>query len=90
MINQENATKKSPRILTGKVVSNKMDKTINVLIERKIKHKKYKKYINRNSKIFAHDENNSCKEGDFVVIKEGRPLSKNKTWVLEKIIDSNK
>lgn len=90
MINQENATKKAPRILTGKVVSNKMDKTINVLIERKIKHKKYKKYINRNSKILAHDETNSCKEGDFVVIKEGRPLSKNKTWVLEKIIDSNK
>lgn len=77
---------KTKRTLTGRVVSNKMKKTINVLIERKVPHPRYGKYITRRSKIFAHDENNICQEGDWVVIREGRPLSKNKSWVLVEVL----
>lgn len=77
-------TAKTHRTLTGKVVSNKMDKTINVLVERKVKHPKYGKYISRRNKFLAHDEANSCNIGDIVMIEESRPLSKNKNWVLVK------
>jgi small subunit ribosomal protein S17 len=74
------------RTLSGKVVSNKMDKTIVVLVERKIKHPLYGKYIVRSSKIHAHDPENACKEGDVVMIVEGRPISKTKSWRLLKVL----
>ena len=75
----------SPRTATGKVVSNKMDKTITVLVERRVKHPLYGKYIKRSTKLHAHDENNECTIGDVVTIAESRPLSKTKTWKLVKI-----
>ncbi len=80
---------KETRIITGRVVSNKMNKTINVLVERKVKHPKYGKYLTRRAKIFAHDENNVCQIGDLVVIQEGRPLSKNKSWTLVKVLETS-
>lgn len=73
--------------LSGKVVSNKMDKTIVVLVERKIKHPVYGKYIKRSTKMHAHDEANECRIGDTVTIKETRPVSKTKTWALESVDD---
>ncbi len=72
----------NPRILTGVVTSNKADKTITVKIERKVKHPLYGKVVKRASKIHAHDENNSASIGDIVSVKECRPISKTKTWVL--------
>jgi small subunit ribosomal protein S17 len=78
--------KTNKRTLQGAVTSNKMDKTIVVLVERKIKHRVTGKYIRRSSKIHAHDPHNSCKEGDVVVIAEHRPISKTKRWVLANII----
>ena len=77
--------KKTARTLTGKVVSNKMDKSILVLIERREKHPIYGKYVSKSSKLKAHDENNECKMGDVVTIAESRPLSKTKSWALVKI-----
>jgi small subunit ribosomal protein S17 len=77
------------RTATGKVVSDKMDKTITVLIERRVKHPIYGKYITRSTKLHAHDENNECKIGDVVTISETRPYSKTKTWKLEKIEESS-
>jgi small subunit ribosomal protein S17 len=76
------------RTATGKVVSNKMDKTITVLIERRVKHPVYGKYITRSSKIHAHDENNECGIGDTVKVVESRPLSKTKTWKLQEVVES--
>lgn len=73
------------RSVTGRVVSDKMDKTITVLVERRVKHAVYGKYITRSSKLHAHDESNVCKEGDLVTIAETRPLSKLKTWTLVKV-----
>ena len=78
------------RTLTGKVVSNKMDKSITVLIERLVKHPKYGKYIRRSTKLHAHDENNVCQEGDIVTISECRPLSKTKAWRLVEVVESVK
>ena len=78
--------KKIKRTLQGKVVSAKMNKTIVVLVERKIKHPVYGKYIKRSSKIHAHDEENSCHEGDVVLIAEGRPISKTKQWKLVEVV----
>ena len=72
----------NPRILTGVVTSNKADKTITVKIERKVKHPLYGKVIKRATKVHAHDENNTAIVGDIVSVKECRPLSKTKTWVL--------
>jgi small subunit ribosomal protein S17 len=80
VIDQTNA-----RTKTGRVVSDKMDKTITVLIERRVKHALYGKYLTKSSKLKAHDEENSCKAGDLVTIKETRPMSKSKTWALVKI-----
>ncbi len=77
---------KVQRTLTGRVVSNKMQKTITVLIERRVKHPKYGKFIKRSTKLHAHDENNECQEGDVVMISQCRPLSKTKAWRLEKIV----
>ena len=72
----------NPRILTGVVTSNKTDKTITVKIERKVKHPLYGKVIKRATKVHAHDENNTATIGDIVSVKECRPFSKTKTWVL--------
>jgi small subunit ribosomal protein S17 len=76
------------RTLTGKVISNKMDKSITVLIERLVKHPKYGKYIRRSTKFHAHDESNVCREGDIVTIAECRPLSKTKSWTLVAVVES--
>ncbi len=78
---------KQARTVTGIVQSNKMDKSIVLLVERRIKHPLYGKYIRRSSKIQAHDPENSCQIGDKVVIKECRPISKNKSWVLVKVVE---
>ncbi len=77
----------NPRTVVGKVVSDKMQKTIVVLVERTVKHEKYAKIMKRRSKYHVHDENQICKIGDVVRISESRPISKTKNWVLvEKII----
>ena len=70
------------RVLQGVVVSDKMDKSVVVRVERRVMHPVYKKYIKRSAKYTAHDENNLCKVGDIVQIMESRPLSKTKTWVV--------
>ncbi|AZG71642.1 30S ribosomal protein S17 [Shewanella sp. SR43-4] len=74
------------RTLQGKVISNKMDKSITVAIERQVKHPIYGKYIKRTTKIHAHDETNQCNEGDFVAISQCRPLSKTKSWTLAEVV----
>jgi len=74
----------------GTVVSNKMNKSIVVTVERKIKHPKYGKFIKKTSKFMAHDENNECSIGDVVLIAETRPLSKNKNWRLKQVIEKAK
>ena len=78
---------KRTRTVTGKVVSNKMDKTIVVMVERRVKHPVYGKYITRSSKLHAHDENNECGIGDTVVIAESRPISKSKCWKLTEVVE---
>jgi small subunit ribosomal protein S17 len=77
------------RTLIGRVVSNKMDKTITVVIPRRVKHPLYKKYITRSTKVHAHDENNECQEGDVVSIEQCRPLAKSKSWRLVKVLERN-
>ena len=85
-----NTESKVKGTLVGRVVSNKMDKTITVLIERKVKHEIYGKYVRKSSKLHAHDESNQCSEGDLVSIAQNRPISKTKAWtlvaVLEKVV----
>lgn len=78
---------KVARNITGRVVSNKMDKTITVLVERRVPHPIYKKYVRRSTKLHAHDETNECREGDTVMIEQSRPLSKTKAWRLVKIVE---
>jgi small subunit ribosomal protein S17 len=78
---------KAARTLTGTVVSNKMDKTISVAIERLIKHPTYGKYVRRTTRLLAHDEKNECREGDTVAISECRPLSRHKSWMLVRVIE---
>ncbi len=73
------------RTVTGTVVSNRMDKSITVLVERRVPHPVYGKIIRRSSKLHAHDENNECNVGDTVTVTECRPLSKTKTWMLKSI-----
>ena len=73
-------TKKNIRQMTGLVVSSKRDKTITVLVERKVKHPIYKKIVRRSTKLQAHDEANECSEGDIVTIEESKPFSKTKSW----------
>lgn len=73
------------RMLTGRVVSDKMDKTVTVLIERRVKHPLYGKYVSKSSKLKAHDVDNECKTGDLVTIAESRPISKTKAWRLVRI-----
>ncbi|WP_370979623.1 30S ribosomal protein S17 [Agaribacterium sp. ZY112] len=77
--------KKLVRTLKGLVVSDKMDKSIVVKVERKVKHPVYGKYVLKSSKLKAHDENNDCKTGDTVTIAETRPLSKSKSWALQSV-----
>ena len=77
------------RTLTGKVVSDKMEKTVTVLVERKVKHPLYGKIIRRSNKFHAHDENNQYQVGDVVVISETRPLSKTKSWVVTQLVEKN-
>jgi small subunit ribosomal protein S17 len=79
------AEEKLVRTLTGKVVSDKMDKTIVVLIERRVKHPIYGKYVSKSTKVKAHDESNESKIGDTVTIAESRPLSKTKSWALLRV-----
>lgn len=78
------------RSLSGRVVSDKMDKTVTVLVERKVKHPLIGKVVVKSNKFHAHDENNECKEGDLVTIAESRPLSKTKTWVVSKVVKAAK
>ncbi len=73
------------RTLTGRVVSNKMDKTITVLVERRVKHPRYGKFIRRSTKVHAHDEQNQCRIGDTVTVEQCRPLSKSKSWRLVRV-----
>ena len=80
-------TKKAKRTITGRVVSDKMDKTVSVAVERLIKHPVYGKYIRRTTKVLAHDASNECKEGDRVSISECRPVSKNKSWAVVDVIE---
>ena len=79
---------KRARVATGRVVSNKMDKTITVLVERRVKHPVYGKYMTRSSRIHAHDEDNKCGIGDTVTVAQSRPISKSKTWKLLEIVES--
>nr|WP_171001773.1 MULTISPECIES: 30S ribosomal protein S17 [Methylophilaceae] len=79
-------SEKVVRTLSGRVVSDKMDKTVTVLVERKVKHPLIGKVVRLSKKFHAHDEANACKEGDLVVIEESRPLSKTKTWKVSKIV----
>jgi small subunit ribosomal protein S17 len=81
-----NKTEKESRILVGRVVSDKMDKSVTVLVERKVKHPLYKKYIRRSTKLHVHDGRNICQEGDIVGILQCHPISKTKAWRLEKVI----
>jgi small subunit ribosomal protein S17 len=76
------------RTITGSVVSNKMDKTVAVLVERVVKHPVYGKYINRSTKLLAHDESNQCQEGDVVLITSCRPVSKRKSFKVVEVIES--
>ena len=83
---EQQQTTQTLRTVEGRVVSNKMAKTVTVLVERQVKHGLYGKYIKRSSKLHAHDEDNSCKEGDVVRVTETRPLSKTKTWRVVEIV----
>ena len=78
---------KKKRQLVGTVVSERMDKTVVVLVERLLKHQLYKKYIRRRTKFAAHDENNTCRQGDKVLISESRPISKTKRWRVSEIVE---
>ena len=75
----------NPRTLSGLVVSDRMDKTITVRVERRVKHPVYGKFIRRSAKLHAHDDDNECRVGDSVTVVECRPLSKSKTWMLKSI-----
>jgi small subunit ribosomal protein S17 len=78
---------KSVRTLVGQVVSTRMHKTIAVAIERRVQHPLYQKYVRKTTKLLAHDENGECHEGDTVAIEACRPLSKRKSWRLQRIIE---
>ena len=78
---------KTRRTLVGQVASNRMEKTISVIIERRVEHPLYRKYVRKSTKLLAHDEKNECGEGDTVAIEECRPISKTKSWRLQKILE---
>jgi small subunit ribosomal protein S17 len=75
------------RTLQGRVVSDKMDKTVTVMVERRVKHPLYGKFVRRSTKVHAHDENNECRIGDVVVVEQCRPLSKTKSWRFVKLVE---
>lgn len=77
----------SNRTLQGRIVSDKMDKTVTVLIERRVKHPIYGKFVRRSTKVHAHDENNECQLGDVVIVEQCRPLSKSKKWRFIKLVE---
>ena len=77
---------KTLKTVEGRVVSNKMDKTVTVLVERQVKHPLYGKYIKRSTKLHAHDADNACKEGDVVLLTEIAPMSKTKNWCVVEVI----
>lgn len=79
-------TEQQTRTVQGRVVSNKADKSITVAVERRVKHPIYGKFIKRTTKLHAHDENNTCQMGDVVTLKECRPLSKTKNWMLVDVV----
>ncbi len=81
---------KTARSATGRVISNRMNKTITVQVDRRIRHPLYGKIVTRRSKLHAHDESNECKQGDLVLIEECRPLSKTKTWRLVKVLERSR
>ena len=81
-----NENTKPLRTLEGRVISNKMQKTVTVLVERQVKHELYGKYIRRSTKLHAHDEEGRCQEGDVVRVSECRPLSKTKNWRVVEIL----
>jgi small subunit ribosomal protein S17 len=85
----ENASTAAIKTVEGRVVSNKMDKTVTVLVERLVKHALYGKYIRRSTKLHAHDEDNSCNEGDVVRVSECRPMSKTKNWRVVEVVARN-
>jgi small subunit ribosomal protein S17 len=87
MTASEDKEQKVQRTLTGSVSSDAMDKTVTVMIERRIKHPVYGKYITRSTKLHVHDENNECGKGDVVVIEQCRPKSKTKSWNLVKVVE---
>ncbi len=78
---------KKQRTVVGRVVSDKMDKTVSVAVERLIKHPMYGKYIRRTTKVLAHDANNECKAGDRVAIAECKPVSKSKSWAVVDVVE---
>lgn len=78
---------KATKTLTGKVVNNKMDKTISVRIDRLVQHPLYGKFVRRSTKLLAHDESNECQPGDVVTIEQSRPLSKHKSWRLVRVVN---
>ena len=84
-----NGSNSVKRALIGKVVSNSRDKTISVLVERRVRHPIYKKYIKRSTKVHAHDENNECGLGDVVRVTESKPFSKTKSWALLEIVEKS-
>ena len=86
-MSEEATAKKVQRKVVGRVVSDKMDKTVSVAIERLQKHPVVGKYIRRTTKLMAHDENNECKTGDRVAISECRPIAKNKSWRVVDIVE---
>jgi len=86
MSEQTNNTQKTARTVEGRVVSNKMAKTVTVLLERQVQHPLYGKVVRRSTKVHAHDEKGECKEGDVVRITECRPLSKTKNWRVVEVV----
>ena len=85
----EEVEKKEKKSITGKVVSNSMEKTVTVSIERRLRHPLYNKYIYKTTKILVHDEEMVSKVGDIVSIQESKPRSKNKSWILNKVIETS-
>ena len=85
----EEMEKKERKSITGKVVSNSMEKTVTVSIERRLRHPLYNKYIYKTTKILVHDEEMVSKVGDIVSIQESKPISKNKSWILTKVIEAS-
>jgi small subunit ribosomal protein S17 len=87
MSEQDKSEQTSNRIVTGRVVSSAMEKTVTVLIERRVKHPLYGKFMRRSTKLHAHDENNECNAGDLVRVEQCRPLSKTKCWRLVEVVE---